>query len=83
MCVDFTDLNKVYLKDSFSLLHIYLIVDSTTGHRMLNFMDVYSGYNQIYMNLDDAKKTSFIMNQGLYCYLAIPFGLKNVGATYQ
>lgn len=32
MCVDFTDLNKVCLKDSFPLLRIDLIVDSTVGH---------------------------------------------------
>jgi hypothetical protein len=32
MCVDFTDLNKVYLKDSFPLPRIDQLVDSTVGH---------------------------------------------------
>ena len=27
--------------------------------------------------------TSFIIDHGLYCYKAMPFGLKNVGVTYQ
>ncbi|KAI5336557.1 hypothetical protein L3X38_015825 [Prunus dulcis] len=46
-------------------------------------MDAYSGYNQILMHEDDKAKTSFIIERGTYCYKAIPFGLKNVGATYQ
>lgn len=32
MCVDFTDLNKACLKDSFLLPHIDLIIDSTADH---------------------------------------------------
>ena len=46
-------------------------------------MDAFSGYNQILMDEDDQKKTSFITNQGLYCYKVMPFGLKNARATYQ
>ena len=32
VCVDFKDLNKASPKDDFPLLHIDLLVDSTTGH---------------------------------------------------
>jgi hypothetical protein len=39
MCVDFTDLNRACLKDSFSLPRIDLLVDSTSGHELLSFMD--------------------------------------------
>ena len=35
------------------------------------------------MDLDDQEKTSFVTGQGTYCYRVMPFGLKNVGATYQ
>ena len=45
--VDFTDLNKAYLKDSYPLLQIDLLMDSIVGHQLLSFMDVFSGYNQI------------------------------------
>ena len=60
MCVDFTDLNKAYPKDSFPLPRIDQLVDLTAGHKLLSFMDVFFGYNQILMDEEDQKKTSFI-----------------------
>ena len=32
---------------------------------------------------DDEKHTSFRTPLGVYCYIVMPFGLKNAGATYQ
>ena len=49
ICVDFTDLNKACSKDSFPLPRIDQLVDSTAGHKLLTFMDAFSGYNQIKM----------------------------------
>ena len=46
MCVDFTNLNKACPKDSFPLLIIDQLVDSMVGHKLLTFMDAFSGYNQ-------------------------------------
>ena len=83
MCVDFTDLNKACPKDSFPLPRIDQLVDSTTGHKLLTFMDTFSGYNQIKMVEEDQDKTAFITSQGLHYYKVMPFGLKNVKATYQ
>ena len=83
LCIDFTDINKACQKDSFSLPRIDLIIDATAGHELLNFMDAFSGYNQISMDLGDQEKTSFVTTQGTYCYRVMPFGLKNSGATYQ
>ena len=73
MWVDFTDLNKACPKDIYSLLRVDVLVDSIAQHQLLNFMDAFSGYNQIQMHEDDQEKTSFMM----------PFRLKNAGTTYQ
>lgn len=35
------------------------------------------------MHQPDQEKTAFIIDQGLYCYRVMPFGLKNASATYQ
>ena len=83
MCVNFTNLNKACPKDNFPLPRIDQLVDSTAGHKLLTFMDVFLGYNHIVMDEADQEKTSFITSRGLFCYKVMSFRLKNVGATYQ
>ena len=83
ICVDYTDLNRACPKDSFPLPKIDQLVDTTSGHRLLSFMDAFSGYNQIRMNPEDEEHTAFITDRGTFCYRMMPFGLKNAGATYQ
>ena len=83
VCVDYTNLNDACPKDSFPLPRIYQIVDALAGHGILSFLDAFSRYHQILMYPPDAEKTSFITLHGLFCYNVMPFGLKNVGATYQ
>ena len=80
--MDFTDLKKACPKDSFSLPRIDQLVDSTVRHKLLTFMDAFSGYNQIKMAEEDQEKIAFITSQRLYCYKVMPFKLKNAGATY-
>ena len=50
MGVDFTNLNKACPKDSYPLPRIDQLVELTAGHRLLSFMDTFSGYNQIRMD---------------------------------
>jgi len=67
MCVDFVDLNNACPKDSFPLPRIDQLVNSTTGHELLTFMDAFLGYNQILMK-ENQEKTTFVTSQCLYCY---------------
>ncbi|KAM1072630.1 hypothetical protein ACFX2B_017614 [Malus domestica] len=77
MCVDYTDLNKRCPNDSFPLLLIDRLIDSTAGCELLSFMNAYSRYNQIFMNSPDQEHTTFTIDRGLYCYKVMPFSLKN------
>ena len=61
VCVDFLDLNEASPKDDFPFPHIDMLVNSTTGHSMLSFMDKFFEYSQILMALEDMEKTSFII----------------------
>ena len=76
-------MNEAYPKDSFLLSKIDQLVDVTSGHRLLSFMDVFIGYNQIWMASEDKEHTAFVTDKGIYCYKIMPFNLKNIGATYQ
>ena len=83
ICVDFRDLNKACPKDSFPLPIPNILLDNVVGHEMFSFIDGFSGYNQIRMTPEDEEKTAFYTPISVYCYIVMPFGLKNVGATYQ
>jgi hypothetical protein len=83
LCVDFTSLNKACPKDPYPLPKIDQIVDSTTGYDLVCFLDAFSGYHPIKMAREDEEKAAFITPCGVYCYVCMPFGLKNAGATFQ
>ena len=76
-------MNKACPKDNFSLTFIELMVDATTGHEVMSFMDESYGYNQMRMYPKDKEYTALKNPKGIYCYKVMSFGLKNVGATYQ
>lgn len=83
MCVDFTNLNAAYLKDGYPLPRIDSLVDSMVRYPYISFLDVFSGYHQIRIDLTDMENTSFIKVDGLFCYNMMPFRLKNASTTYQ
>ena len=83
MCVDFTNLNKACPKDPFPMPRIDQLVDATVGHPWMSFLDAFQGYHQILLALDNQEKTAFVTPVGNYHYKVMPFGLKNIGSTYQ
>ena len=49
----------------------------------MSFLDAFQGYHQIPLAIDDQEKTDFVTPIGNYHFKVMPFGLKNVGSTYQ
>jgi hypothetical protein len=82
MCINYTSLNKVCPKDPYPLPRIDQIVDYTSGCDLLSFLDAYSGFLKIQMSREDRKHTAFVTVDGLYCYVVMPYGLKNVLPTF-
>lgn len=83
MCVDFTNLNNIYLKDLNPLPDIDCLINGSSGYRMLSFMNIYLTYNKIHMDPLDASKIAFMSNHVNYHKNVMPFIRKNAGATYQ
>ena len=77
--MDFRDLNKACLKDDFSLPHIDVLVDNTTGSALMSFMDGFSGYNKIKVAPKDMTKTTFTTEWGIYCYTVMPLASRMLG----
>lgn len=49
----------------------------------MSMIDGLSSYNQISVEKEDQKKTTFTTPWGTFMYSKIPFGLMNVGDTFQ
>ena len=84
VCIDFRDLNRAKPKDEYPMPVADLLVDTVAGHKMMSFLDGNARYNQILMAEGDIFKTAFRCpdNIGLFEWIVMTFGLKNVGATY-
>jgi hypothetical protein len=59
------------------------ILQQVSGSERLSLLDGFSGYNQVLMSPSDQLKTTFRTPWGTYAYRKMPFGLINVGATFQ
>jgi hypothetical protein len=82
MCIDYSSLNKPCPKDPFSLPQIDQILDSTSGYDLLCFLDAYFGFHQIPMSRENEEDAAFIIVDGLFCYVSVPYGLKNALPTF-
>jgi hypothetical protein len=85
ICVDFGNLNRATPKDEYSIPIANLLINSTSGNKVISFLDGNAGYNQIFMAKEDVNKIVFCCPRfiGLFEWVVMTFGLKNVSATYQ
>ena len=84
ICIDFKNLNLASPKDEYVMPIVDMLIDVASNHGILTFMDGYSSYNQIFIAEADVYKTAFRCPRalGVFEWVVMPFGLKNVGATY-
>jgi hypothetical protein len=83
LCIDFKNLNKVSLKDNYPLPKMDHILQKVVGASRISLLDGFLGYNQVLVHPDDQEKTTFTTPWGAFMYVKMPFGLMNVGATFQ
>jgi hypothetical protein len=60
-----------------------MILQQVSWSQMISLLDSFSGYNQIKVKRTNKYKTTFITCWDTFAYDCVPFGLSNVGATFQ
>ena len=83
LCVDFRNLNRCSRKDNYPLPKMEYILQRVVGASRMSMLDGFSGYNQVAVHPEDREKTVFTTPWGTFMYQRMPFGLMNVGATFQ
>ena len=75
-------MNALTRKDHFPLPFIVQVLERVSGYPFYYFLNSYSGYFQIEIDVEDQEKTTFTCPFGIYAYRRMPFGLCNVPATF-
>nr|GEU92623.1 reverse transcriptase domain-containing protein [Tanacetum cinerariifolium] len=83
VCIDYRKLNEATRKDHFPLPFMVQMLERLAWNHYYCFLDGFSGYFQIPIDLNDQEKTLFTCPYGLFAYRPMPFGLCNAPGTFQ
>ena len=74
--VNFCALNKVIVKDGFLMPFCERVLKDVARRSLYNFMDEFSGYNQIAIHPDHQAKTVFVTPWSTFVYTTMAFELQ-------
>jgi hypothetical protein len=63
---------------------VVMLINNTSEHQVISFLDGNVGYNQIFMAEEDMSKMTFCCPDfiGLFEWVVRTFGLRNADASY-
>ncbi|GJX46048.1 putative reverse transcriptase domain-containing protein, partial [Tanacetum coccineum] len=82
MCIDYSELNKLTVKNRYPLSRIDELFDQLQGSSVYSKIDLRFGYHQLRVHDADIPKTAFRTRYGYYEFQVMPFGLTNAPAVF-
>ena len=82
-CSDYRCLNTVTVPDFYLLPNIANFASRISGSRIFSKLDLQKGYYKCLVSPEDIQKTAIITLFGMFEFLRMPYGLPNVGDTFQ
>nr|GEV16562.1 putative reverse transcriptase domain-containing protein [Tanacetum cinerariifolium] len=82
MCIDYRELNKLTVKNRYSLPRFDDLFDQLQGSQFFSKIDLRFGYHQLRVHEDDIPKTVFRTPYGHFEFTIMPFGLTNAPAVF-
>lgn len=83
LCVDYRSLNKKIVKDRNPLPLIEDQPDRLQNARVFSTLDLKAGFFHVPIETDSIKYTAFVVPDGQYEFMRVPFGLCNSSAVFQ